>query len=355
MIFSEKYFRELVEGKRRRMADRLLLSVLTLLSFPYALALRLREKAYASGVFRSYRLPKPVVAVGNITTGGTGKTPMTAYLARWFIDRGKRVVVLSRGYGRPNEKEIRIVADGDTVFLSPEEAGDEPYLLATSQPGLQVVVGADRYRAGCLALKQFNADIFIVDDGFQHLRLKRDLNILLLDCGKPFGNGRTLPAGTLREPVSAANRADLVLFTRCNGHDPAQATGKPWCAASHQLTGAFPLAGGEPVPFRSLGKSGGLAFAGIAEPASFFESLKREGLNLTATLAFSDHCKYGEHEIATLCSLKDASRADYLITTQKDAVKLQAYRERLGPLFAAGLEMSFIDSRPLEAALEKLL
>lgn len=337
------------------MADRLLLSVLTLLSFPYALALRLREKAYAAGIFRSYRLPKPVVAVGNITTGGTGKTPMTAYLARWFIERGKRVVVLSRGYGRANEEEIRIVADGSTVFLSPDEAGDEPYLLATSQPGLPVVVGADRYRAGCLALKRFNPDIFIIDDGFQHLRLKRDLNILLLDCGKPFGNGQTLPAGTLREPVTAANRADLVLFTRCNGHEPALVTDKPWCAASHRLTGALPLAGGEAVPFHSLGKAGGLAFAGIADPVSFFESLEREGLRLTATLALPDHCKYGELEIAALCRLQEASSADYLITTEKDAVKLKTYLERLGMVFAAGLELRFVDAGPLETALEKLL
>jgi tetraacyldisaccharide 4'-kinase len=293
--------------------------------------------------------------VGNITVGGTGKTPMTAYLASWFIERGKRVVVLSRGYGRANEEDIRIVSDGSTVFLSPDEAGDEPYLLATSLPGLQIVVGADRYLAGCLAMKRFNPDIFIVDDGFQHLRLKRDLNILLLDCGKPFGNGQTLPAGILREPATAVKRADLVLFTRCNGHLPPQVTGKPWCAASHRLTGAIPLAGGEPVPFLSLEKSGGLAFAGIAKPASFFKSLEQEGLHLAATLAFPDHCRYGEPEISALLKLKEASRAKFLITTGKDAVKLKTYQERLGTVFAAGLELCFVDAGPLEAALEKLL
>jgi tetraacyldisaccharide 4'-kinase len=349
------YFRELWDGNRRTPLDRLLLSALTPLSFSYAALLSLRAAAYAAGIFRSYRLPKPVVAVGNITIGGTGKTPMTAYLARWFMERGKRVVVLSRGYGRANEEDIRIVADGSDVFLSPEEAGDEPYLLATSHPGLQVVIGADRYQAGCLALERFDPDIFILDDGFQHLGLKRDLNILLLDCRMPFGNGRTLPAGTLREPVSAANRADLVLFTRCNGHEPAHVTDKPWCAASHRLTGALPLAGGEPVPFFSLEKAGGLAFAGIADPASFFESLEREKVHLSATVALPDHCKYGEPEIAAILRLKEASRADYLITTEKDAVKIKPYRERLGIVYAAGLELRFADAGPLEAALEKLL
>jgi tetraacyldisaccharide 4'-kinase len=218
-----------------------------------------------------------------------------------------------------------------------------------------VVIGPDRYRAGCLAMERLEPDIFILDDGFQHLRLKRDLDLLLLDCAKPFGNGRTFPAGRLREPAAAAGRADLVVFTRCNGHEPADEIDKPWCAASHRLTAALPLAGGMPQAFLALQALRGIAFAGIAEPASFFESLEREGLHLTATLAFPDHCKYEEPEIAALCKLKESSRADYLITTEKDAVKLTSYRERLGTVYAAGLELRFADAGPLEAALEKLL
>ena len=352
---GEEYFRQLWDGKRTGCGDRLFMVLLTLLSLVYGLILRLRVLAYESGLFRSRRLPRPVVAVGNLTVGGTGKTPMTAYLARWFMERGKRVAILSRGYGGSMAGKVRIVDDGRTTLLSPDEAGDEPYLLASSLPGVMVVIGADRYRAGCLALDRLNADIFILDDGFQHLRLKRDLNLLLLDCCKPFGSGRTLPAGTLREPVTAAKRADLVIFTRCNGNEPAYATDKPWCAASHRLTGALPPEGGEPVSFRSLEKLRALAFAGIAEPAAFFESLAREGVSLASTLAFPDHCGYGEPEIAALCRQKETFRADYLITTEKDAVKLKAYRERLGMVYAAGLELRFADAGPLEAALEKLL
>jgi tetraacyldisaccharide 4'-kinase len=316
---------------------------------------RLRQLAYAVGLLRSFRLPKPVVAVGNLTVGGTGKTPMTLYLARWFMKRGKRVAVLSRGYGGSLEGAIRIVADGNTILLSPRESGDEPYLLAASLPGVMVVIGADRYRAGRHALERLEPDIFILDDGFQHLRLKRDLNLLLLDCVKPFGNGRTLPAGTLREPAAAACRADLVVFTRCNGHEPAGVTAKPWCSASHRLTGALPLAGGMPQAFRTLQSLRGIAFAGIADPASFFESLEREGVHPVATLDFPDHCKYGEPEIAALCRLKENSRADYLITTEKDAVKLTSHGERLGTVYAAGLQLNFADAGPLEEALEKLL
>jgi tetraacyldisaccharide 4'-kinase len=240
-------------------------------------------------------------------------------------------------------------------MLTPVEAGDEPYLLACSVPGLSVVIGADRYRAGLLAMAQLDPDILILDDGFQHQRLRRDLNLLLLDCRKPFGNGWTLPAGTLREPSAAVERADLVIFTRCNESPPPRVTGKPCCTASHRLTVAFPLAGGEPLPFLALKELRGLAFAGIAQPAFFFESLQGEGLQLAATLPFADHCKYGEPEVAALFRLKEASRADYMITTEKDAVKLVAYGERLGRVYAAGLEISLSDARPLTSELGKLL
>jgi tetraacyldisaccharide 4'-kinase len=354
-VRGEEYFRQLWDGKRECAVDRLFMALLTLPSLAYSLALRLRGSAYEAGLLPSFKLPRPVVAVGNLAVGGTGKTPMVAYLARWFMDRGKRVTVLSRGYGGSLHGKIAIVADGDTIQLTPAEAGDEPYLLARTVPGLSVVIGADRYGAGLLALERLAPDILILDDGFQHLRLRRDLNLLLLDCAKPFGNGWTLPAGTLREPQTAIERADLVVFTRCNERKPPQVTGKPCCSASHRLTGFLPLAGGEPLPFSALKGLRGVAFAGIAQPASFFESLQGEGLELAAIQAFPDHCNYSGEEIETLCKVKEASRADYLITTEKDAVKLVSSGERLGRVYAAGLEMRLADARPLTSALEKLL
>jgi tetraacyldisaccharide 4'-kinase len=354
-VRGEAYFRDLVEGRRRGVADRMLLALLTVISFPYSLILRLRALAYKTGVLRSYRLPRPVVAVGNLTVGGTGKTPMTTYLARWFMARGKRVAVLSRGYGGSLEGSIRIVSDGNSILLSPGESGDEPYLLATSLPGLIVVIGADRYRAGLLAQERLNPDIYILDDGFQHLRLKRDLNILLLDRARPFGNGLTLPAGMLRESKSAVGRADLVIYTRCDGCEPSDRAGKPFCAASHRLTGVTPAAGGAQLPFADFARKRATAFAGIADPASFFDALEREGVVLVATLAFPDHTLYCEEEIAAICRLRDASRSDCLITTGKDAVKLGPYLERLGMVYAAVLEIDFADEGPLTAALEKLL
>ncbi|MCM2356561.1 MAG: tetraacyldisaccharide 4'-kinase [Geobacteraceae bacterium] len=355
MAKAERYFREIWDGKRRGPCDRLLLLLLALLSFPYSLALRLRAAAYAAGLLRSHRLPRPVISVGNLTVGGTGKTPAAAMLAQYFIARGKRVTLLSRGYGGTLRGE-GIVSDGTTLFLTPGEAGDEPCLLAATVPGLAVVVGADRYRAGLLAMERLAPDVFILDDGFQHLRLMRDLNILLLDSSRPFGNGRTLPAGLLREPRSAAERADLIIYTRCSGEgEPAHFPGKPACRAFHHLVGLTSLAGGAVRPFADLKGLRGLAFAGIADPAPFFHDLAEEGLSLAATLPFPDHCRYGEGEVAAILAAAAACGADYLITTEKDGVKLGPYRERLGNGYAVPLEMWVADPGHLVALLDKLL
>lgn len=353
---SEEYFRRLWQGEQTGVLDRLLLALLTFLSLPYALALRLRALCYRTGVFRSYSLNKPVISVGNITVGGTGKTPTVIMLAKLLMSRGKRVAVLSRGYGGEAGGDIRIVSDGKTVFLSPAEAGDEPYLMAQSVPGLMVVVGANRWRAGLLATERLNPDIFIMDDGFQHMRLSRDLNILLLDCRSPFGNGRILPAGPLREPESAAKRADLLLFTRClPGEGSPELQDIPSCRAFHHLRGALPFTGGDEEPFSALRGLTGVAFAGIADPGSFFEALREEGLRIAGTVPFPDHAAYGADEIAAVRRLRDDARADYVITTEKDAVKLGAFHEKLGRGYVALLEMRIEDPSPLQRFLEKLL
>ncbi|MFZ3207577.1 MAG: tetraacyldisaccharide 4'-kinase, partial [Geobacteraceae bacterium] len=213
MAGVERFWREMAEGRGRKAGGILLKAILWPLSLVYANIMRLRALVYRHGALRVNRLPRPVIAVGNLTVGGTGKTPMVALLCRDLLERGKRVTVLSRGYGGKAGKEPRIVSDGRTLFLSPAEAGDEPYMLAVTMPGLAVVIGSDRYRAGLFALEHLAPDIFIMDDGFQHLRLWRDLNILLVDSRSPFGNGLTLPAGLLREPVGAMKRADLVVLT----------------------------------------------------------------------------------------------------------------------------------------------
>ncbi len=317
------YFRNLVSGKRRGMLDRLVLALLAVLSVPYGLVVRLRALAYGTGIFRVKQLNRPVISVGNLTVGGTGKTPMVALVARLLMSRGKRVAVISRGYGGSLEGGMHIVSDGKRVLLSAAEAGDEPVHLATTVPGLMAVIGTDRYAAGLLAQERLNPDIFILDDGFQHLRLHRDLNILLMDCRAPLGNGLVLPAGLLREPPAALKRADLVVYTRCTDAKIPTIHGTiPSCRAGHVLAGVELLPSGERQPFTILHGRRGVAFAGIADPDAFFVSLREEGVDLAATVSFGDHCPYGEEEVARLMAASRTAGADFLITTGKDTVKL---------------------------------
>jgi tetraacyldisaccharide 4'-kinase len=356
MADLETYYKELVAGKRTGVADRCLLVLLIGCSFVYAGVMRLRAAAYAVGLLPVRCLDRPVIAVGNLVAGGTGKTPTVAWLARRIMAQGKRVAVLSRGYGGTLAGAVHLVSDGVHIQATPEEAGDEPLLLARSIPGLIVVVGADRYRAGILARERCNPDLYLLDDGFQHMGLHRDLNILLMDCERPFANGRTFPAGLLREPPSAHERADLIVLTRCPGDDVAIpfATDKPVCHSNHELSGFVPLAGGPLHPFSDLNGTRGVAFAGIAHPAAFFDSLEKSGVHPVATLAFPDHSDYGEDEIAALGRLMSASRSAYLITTEKDAVKLHAHASRLGTVLVAPLELRFSDPSMIDAPLDAL-
>ena len=355
---GENYYKRLVAGESLRFTDRLLFMFLKFCSFLYSIVMRLRSLFYEVGILTVKQLPLPVISVGNITMGGTGKTPTVLLIARELLARGKRVAVLTRGYGGSLEGETRIVSDGEKLFFSPAEAGDEPCLLASSLPGLIVVMGSDRYRAGCLALKEFSPDCFILDDGFQHQRLARDLNILLLDYTAPFNNCWTLPAGFLREPTSAVNRADLVIFTRCTAADsPDKYLPKqiPFCRSFHTLTGYTPLSGGEVHPFTGLTGRRLVAFCGIADPVSFFDGIEACGVQLVATLAFPDHTGYGSREMEALGKLKRQSRADGLITTAKDAVKLLPYSGIIGDCFVARMELTLHDSRLLIAALDRII
>jgi len=319
------YWRELANGTRTDTVDQLLILLLAPLGWVYSAIQGLRSTLYRIGMLKRHRLPRPVVSIGNITVGGTGKTPVTSYIARLLLAQGYKVAVLSRGYGGSLEGQTVVVSDGVTVMLGPRECGDEPYLLASTVPGLMVVIGTDRYAAGQLAMQQLVPDVFLLDDGFQHLRLMRDLNILLLDCSKPLGNGWTLPAGLLREPAAAARRADLIILTRCPEGTVVTplVTGKPAFAASHRLVDALPLPGGNPVPFAALQGPAFLAFAGIAQPEFFFSALRDRGINVVRTLPFPDHADYDNESLEAIRAALQSSGAEYAITTEKDGVKLK--------------------------------
>lgn len=345
---------ELWQDRPRGLMRQLLQLLLRLPALIYGGVTLLRSASYRIGLLPSHRLPRPVLSVGNLAVGGTGKTPLTAWLARYLQQQGLRVAVLSRGYGGSLEGTTAVVSDGKTVLLTPDQCGDEPYLLASTIPGLMVVIGADRYRAGQLAMQQLQPDIFLLDDGYQHLRLHRDLNLLLLDCSRPFGNGLLLPAGPLREPVSAQQRADLLIFTRCSqqASQPFVPT-LPTCRTSHQLTSFHRLADGEEMPLTTLQAARVAAFAGIASPEGFFTSLRQCGIDPVATLAFTDHQAYTVAVAEQLEQLGNQSGTDWLLTTEKDGVKLMSGNTSLtSKIVVARMEFQFDDAAPLEDALQ---
>ncbi|MEI7815964.1 MAG: tetraacyldisaccharide 4'-kinase [Desulfuromonadales bacterium] len=353
-----RYWRGIANGTHTGIIVRLLLVLLAPLSLLYTFIQQLRAGFFRNGVLKIKRLPRPVVSVGNVTVGGTGKTPVTAYIARLLLEQGRRVAVISRGYGGSLEGQNVIVSDGTTIMVSASECGDEPFLLASTVPGLMVVIGTDRHAAGMLAMEQLSPEVFLLDDGFQHLRLHRDLNILLLDYTHPFGNGWTLPSGLLREPKAAAKRADLIIQTRCPS-DSASAPpvyGIPFCNARHELYDCIPLSGGESFPLGIMQGQKLLAFAGIADPQAFFDGLQEEGLNIVSTIALPDHVSYDSKLSNSIVEAFHSSHADYAITTEKDGVKLKRLSQAfMGKTLLARLNLTIINPTPLKALLLNLL
>lgn len=297
----------------------------------YRGALALRSAAYAVGVRRARRLPCRVVAVGNLTVGGTGKTPMVELLARALLARGRRVVILSRGYGRRSGAPVGLVSDGRTVFLDSRTAGDEPLLLARRLAGVPVVVGRDRYRAGAWALPRFRPDVFLLDDGFQQRRLRADIDVVCLDARVPWGSRGLLPRGSLREPPAALARAHLLVVTHADGaadaaHVEAEvrrhAPTAPLVHARFEADAVEDLGSGSAVPAPMLRSRPVLAFAGIAAPERFAATLAGLGIAVRELVTFPDHHPYAP---ADLAALEDRARrvgAEALVTTEKDAVRL---------------------------------
>ena len=332
---------------------------LGVLSAVYGGAMALRSDLYRWGVIRSRKLPCPVVSVGNLTVGGTGKTPMIAFLAGRLRASGLRPAVVSRGYGGSMERCGAIVSDGRRLLLPPDAAGDEPWMLARRLPEVPVVVGQDRYRAGRLANDAFSPDLVLLDDGFQHLRLRRDLNLLLLDGAAPLGNGRIFPRGILREPPGAAARADAVIFTRfCAGVAPDADTlrwvarGLPCFRAVHIPRLRWILAPGK-TPADAEAKPGhdaiaGLrvfAFSGIAGNEAFFSSIRQLGGRTAACRGFPDHHRYRRQERTALEKAATRAGADLMATTEKDFARLGGANPFGQPLAVLGVDLDLVSGK----------
>lgn len=332
-------------------------TVLLILSSVYGGVMRLRARLYAAGILPSRSLPCRVISIGNITAGGTGKTPMTILVAQLIRDLGYRVVVISRGYRGRLEATGGIVSDGETIFLGPEDAGDEPNLMAGVLKGIPVLVGRRRYETGMLAISRFNPDVIVLDDAFQHMGLKRDLNLVLLDSRSPFGNGYLLPRGPLREPVSALERAQAVVYTRCSRSvrmplRPKQFPGpRPIFCARHApvirtvgSTAAAPMltetTNLSPLAFKKV-----VAFGGVADNRPFFDSLAEAGCVVSKKYFFPDHHRYRIEELATIAESAEKLGADRIVTTFKDFVKVSTFRGWTRQLVAVDVTIEFCTDR----------
>ena len=309
-----------------------------------------REWLYRRGVLRSRAVPAVVVSVGNLTVGGTGKTPATELAAVTLASLGRRPAIVSRGYRR-RSRGVQIVADTASIRLDPEEAGDEPFLLARRLPGVPVVVGANRHEAAALAVERFGVDAVVLDDGFQHRTLRKDLEIVMVRAEMPWGNGQLLPRGPLREPLTALARADLVVATGVSGRDHAPAVQEtigryachvPVLTAAYTPAKCWRAGRMEPIGLERLSGLRVLAFAGIASPDSFARTLKDLGAVVDDVAAFADHHWYSGPDIARLDARAGRMGVDALVTTEKDWVRLRGLPLPERPLYVVSVTLDLV-------------
>lgn len=297
---------------------------LACISFLYGAGVRARNYAIKN---KGKRLPGFVLSIGNITAGGTGKTPAAIMFAGWAKSQGYNVAILSRGYGGKYQKDAAVVTDGKNIFLPPEMSGDEPWLMASELKGIPVVVSRTRYLAGLKAKNDFNSSFFILDDGFQHIRLRRDVDIVLADAKKPFGNGHLLPWGPLREPLSGLKRADAILYTRTGGLHPEKIKksffNKPLFTGDHAPDKIIIPAVGKEFNLSHLNRKRVIAFSGIAKPDSFKKSLLNLGADVVSFKAFGDHYPFSKKDIEKLVDELKFINGELLITTEKDWVRIR--------------------------------
>ncbi len=327
--------------------------------------MRLRSRLYEFGLFKTRSLPCRVISIGNLTLGGTGKTPVTMWLADYIRSKGKKVTIVSRGYRAKNKRPVSIVSDGQHILLGPDEAGDEPFMMARNLPGVPLLIGKERFLVGMKAIEDFSPDVVLLDDGYQHLGLARDLNLLLLRTVKPFGNGRVFPAGTLREPISALKRADAFILTYAeegtestvdklrlflHKEFPDRPAFISYCNPisfyvlneTHMSHGNAKDNENNPPEFfppphlwkrgaggdlkRGLGGFLGgkkaFVFCGIAHPGSFRKMLIRLGVDLVDFMAYRDHYDYHRGDLEEIEERAARKGAEFIITTEKDAVKI---------------------------------
>ncbi len=295
-----------------------------------------------------------MISVGNVTAGGTGKTPVVEILARTLTEEGRKVAILSRGYRSKKravtETQPRVVSDGRHVLLDSEMGGDEPYMLARNLPGVVVLVDKDRVKSGRYAIANFGCDVLVLDDGFQYRRLRHTHEIVLVDSTNPFSNGHLLPRGTLREPAANIRRADFIFITKSNGDTGILRARLKKLNPRAEITECrhapkyFKNAyGADELQLEALKGKKIVALSGIASPQSFEASLMKMGAAILSRERFSDHYRYRPQEIIDIINNADELGADYILTTEKDAVRLPHLESPKVPVYYMRMEIEILN------------
>ena len=342
----EQFAIDVILNRRKGFRASVIRLLLSIMSIMYRFLVSLRLWLYKSRIKREHNLGCLVVSIGNLTVGGTGKTPIVEKFAKALTAGGRRVAILSRGYksvkpslktkikskiqGNPISQEPpRVVTDGKDVFLDSETAGDEPYMLATNLDGVAIVVDKDRVKAGLHAIKEFDVDTLLLDDGLQYLRLKHRLDVVLIDKYSPFGNEKLLPRGTLREPPKNLKRASYIFITKCDGNPNEELIKRirkynrtaEIIECAHKPKYLENIYNGEKLPLKHLeGKDIGTV-SGIAVPESFEDGLKNLGANVELTRRYTDHHRYRKREIQKFIDQCLNRDLDMIVTTEKDYVR----------------------------------
>ena len=362
----ETFVLEVILGERRGKRAAIVRFLLFLLSKVFLVIVKLRRFLYDVRIMRDYTIGVQVIAIGNLTVGGTGKTPVVEKFARELKNQGRTVAILSRGYRSkppPLSKRLldrlllrrdrtppRVVSDGKSLLLDSETAGDEPYMLASNLKDVVVLVDKDRVKAGRYAIEKFGCDTLLLDDGFQYWKLAgRRRDIVLIDCQAPFGNEHLLPRGTLREPPTHLSRASTIFITKSDG-DTARLRAR--IAKYNDQAGIIECIH-HPLYFEDVftGEQHGMnlikgrriaSFSGIAQPESFEKSLKGQGAELVYSKRFADHHRFTQQEVLNAINRSKKKQAELIITTQKDAVRFPKIDRRDLPIYFMRVEIKIL-------------
>ncbi|HYA86519.1 MAG TPA: tetraacyldisaccharide 4'-kinase [Nitrospirota bacterium] len=327
-MLDKSYVEDLIYGRRQ---SHLLSAVLSALSLIYGFIVRIRALLYWLHLLNVKKLPCAVVSIGNITLGGTGKTPTVISVARFLAGNHKQPLVVSRGYGREKESKVLAVSDGLSILVNARRGGDEPVLIASRLPGVPVMVGSDRYQAALHGLRKYQGKIVILDDGFQHRSLRRNADIVLVDATDPFGNGKLFPAGILREPITALKRAQAIMITRIDQAGNLEElktkikriTSAPIFTSYHQPIDLVECTTGDVKSLGVLRGARTFVFSGIARPSSFTALLSSLGVNVAVESTYPDHYEYQKSDLASIYEKATDARVNMIITTEKDMVRIR--------------------------------